>query len=201
MRRPILLIIAAIGCGCAHEHKPSAATLIRSADSSWRQGDFLSAAAQYELATDAAPKALEPFYDLALAYYRDRLYEMAGRYLDHVQPNATGELRLRCLLLRGDIEFRLAMQQPPESRVKGLERALYLYRDAYSQSPESPLHATARYNVEVVKLKLPPPHAEASGSQAAATEVDDPSAEDIALKTQMAAKPENTKPQSQDRDW
>ena len=197
----ILLAIAAICCGCAHEHKPSAAGMIRSADSSWRQGDFLSAAAQYELATDAAPKALEPLYDLALAYYRDKLYEMAGRYLDRVQPNATGQLRLRCLLLRGDIEYRLAMQQQPEGRVEGLERALHLYREASMQSPESRLNVTARYNLEVAKMKLPPPHTKAPGSQAAATEVDNTSAEDIVLTTRMAGKQENTKPQSQDRDW
>ena len=191
MRRCILLAMAAICSGCSHEHKPSTAAMIRSADPSWRQGDFLSAAAQYELATDAAPKALEPLYDLALAYYRDKLYEMAGRYLDHVQPNATGELRLRCLLLRGDIEYRLAMQQQPAGRVKDLERALYLYREASTQSPGSRLNATARYNVEVVNLKLPPPDHDAAGSQAAA-EVDDTSAEDIALRTRMAGKQENT---------
>ena len=92
---------------------------------------------------------------------------------------ASAKLRFRCLLLRGDMEYRLAMQQSPESR----------------------LNATARYNVEVVKLNLSPPHSEAPGSQAAATEVDDTSAEDIALKTRMAGKQENTKPQSQDRDW
>jgi len=200
MRRCILAV-AAICCGCAHGHKPSATALIRSADSSWRRGEFLSAAAQYELATDAAPKALEPLYDLALAYYRDKLYEMAGRYLDRAQPSATGELSLRCLLLRGDIEYRLAMSLPPERRVEGLERALYLYRQASAQSPRSRLNAAARYNIEVVKLKLPPPHREAPGSQAAATEVDDASAEDIALKTRMAAKPENSKPESQDHDW
>jgi len=201
MRRCILLTIAAICCGCSHEHKPSAAAIIHSADSSWRQGDFLSAAGQYELATDAEPKALEPLYDLALAYYRDKLYEMAGRFLDRAQPNAAGELRLRCLLLRGDIEYRLAMQQPPESRIKGRERALYLYREASKQSPGSRLSATGRYNAEVVKLRLPPPNAEARGSQPAAREVDDTSAEDIALKTRMAGKQEDTKPQSQDHDW
>ncbi len=201
MRRSILLAIAALCCGCSHEQKHSAAAIIHSADSSWRQGDFLGAAARYELATDVAPKALEPLYDLALAYYRDKLYEMAGRFLDHAQPNATGELLLRCMLLRGDIEYRLAMQQPPESRIKGLERALYLYREAAAESPASRLNATARYNVEVVKLKLPPPRAEAPGLQAPATEVDDASAEDIALRTPMAGKQENTKPQSQDHDW
>jgi hypothetical protein len=99
------------------------------------------------------------------------------------------------------MQYRLAMQQPPEGRVEYLERALHLYREASLQSPESRLNATARYNVEAVKLKLPPPQSEVPGSQAAATEVDDTSAEDIALKTRMAGKQENTKPQSQDRDW
>src|SRR6185312_2009027 len=183
MKTWVILAIAAFCGACGHEHKPSAAAMIRSADSSWRQGEFLSAAAQYELATDAAPKALEPLYDLALAYYRDKLYEMAVRYLDRVQPSATGELRLRCLLLHGDVEYRLAMQQSPERRVQGLERALHLYREASAEAPGSRLNGVARYNVEVVKLKLPSVRREAPGAETTATEVDDTSAADIAFKT------------------
>ncbi|HVW11234.1 MAG TPA: tetratricopeptide repeat protein [Bryobacteraceae bacterium] len=195
------LAIAVICCGCAQEHKPSGSEIIHSADAAWRRGDFLSAAAAYEQASNAAPQAPEPLYDLALAYYRDKLYDLTRQYLDRVQPSATGELRVRCLLLRGNAEYRLAMQQQLEERVRGLERALHLYREA-AEVPGSPLNEIARYNVEVVKLKLPASHPQGQGSQPA-FEVDETSAEDIAFRTKMAPKDQSQtqKPASQDRDW
>ncbi|HVY91547.1 MAG TPA: hypothetical protein VHA14_02315 [Bryobacteraceae bacterium] len=52
-----------------------------------------------------------------------------------------------------------------------------------------------------MKLKLPAAHPEESGLESDSAEVDDTSAEDISFKTRMAAKDQNQKSESQDRDW
>ena len=110
MRIACVVAAAIVLCGCARDSAPSAEELIRSADAPFRQGDFLAAATLYEQADELAPDDLEPFYDLALAYYRTNLYDMTLRYLDRIQPHmATGSMRVRCLLLRGDVEYRQAM--------------------------------------------------------------------------------------------
>jgi tetratricopeptide (TPR) repeat protein len=203
MKFYILLAMIAICCGCTHEHRPAAAALLRSADSAWRRGDFSSAALLYEQAGSVAPDAAEPLYDLALTYYRTQNYEMTARYLDRAQPSTTGAMRARCLLLRGDAEYRLAMAAQPIPRVEGLERALHIYRDALAAvAPSGSLNDIARYDIEVVKLKLPAARSQAPQAQASAAAADDTSAADKASpQPETSGSNQEKKPQSQDRDW
>ena len=163
----------------------------------WMHGDFSSAAAWYERAASLAPDSPEPPYNLALSYYRLRLYEQSLRYLDRAQPLARGPLRGKCLLLRGDIEFRSAMALKPARQVEGLERALILYREALAAGADPEI---ARYDIEVVKLRLPPARGQAPKVTSANSQQETSAGETAAGSAGPESK-NRGKPKEEDRDW
>ncbi len=149
-----LAIILLTGAG---DNKPSAADVSGLGDAAWKSGDFQAAAEWYEQAVELAPDSPEPSYNLALTYYRMKLFDPgeAVNFPDKAQVLTHGSLLARCLLLRADIEYRNAMAESPVRQVEDLERALQLYRMAQAASSAAENVEIARYDIEVVKLRLP----------------------------------------------
>ncbi len=162
-------------------------------DAGWARGEFTQAAEWYERAAGLEPDAPEPLYNLALTYYRSGSHDLCLRYLDKAQALSHGALRDRCLLLRADLEFRDAMKQSPARRVEGLERALALYRAA---GPSE----IAKYNIEVVKLLLPPARNQAP-QVSSSDESEDPSADDTAEAGKLQSPGNKSDQKREDRDW
>jgi tetratricopeptide (TPR) repeat protein len=129
--------------------------LFRTGSEAWKHNDFLSATEWYLRATALKPDSAEPLYNLALSYYRLGWYGEAARYLDRAQPLARGPLATRCTLLHANLEYRKALAGETIRQVEGLERALVLYRNVLATSREPGLSGVAKYNIEVVKLRLP----------------------------------------------
>jgi tetratricopeptide (TPR) repeat protein len=192
-----LAIILLTGAG---DNKPSAADVSGFGDAAWRSGDFQAAAEWYEQAVELAPESPEPSYNLALTYYRMKLFGQAMRYLDKAQVLAHSSLLARCLLLRADIEYRNAMAETPVRQVEGLERVLKLYRMALAASTEPTNIEIAKYDIEVVKLRLPPARSQApkveseSGGQQDLADNDTAGPADSAPKGHQTARPE-------EHDW
>jgi len=163
----------------------------------WNSSDFSAAAAWYERAMSLAPDAPEPLYDLALSYYRLKSYDLSLRYLDRAQAKALDPLRGKCLLLRADIEYRNALTQNATGQVEGLERALGLYRLALSAGADPKI---TKYDIEVVKLRLPPARAQAP--RVGADSQQDVSADETAAGSAgSSAKGQGRANQQEDRDW
>ena len=202
MKWIVVISTALVLSGCGGSHEPTAGDLIRSGEGLWRQNDFLSAAALYERAGEKAPDAPEAFYDLALAYQRTKLYDQAERYLDRAQPLARGEMLVRCFLLRGDVEYRLAMAESSIRRVEGLERALKWYRDALAAGVGvKGLSEMARYDVEVVKLQLPAARSEAPSVRSdGGLEQEDVSAEELSFSSGLDSR-QRRQARQEEQDW
>lgn len=160
------------------------------ADPAWQRGDFLSAAESFAKSAKASPKAPEPLYDEALAYYRAGWATEAAHYLDLAESRAHGELLERCHLLRADLAFR-------NGSTAGLNHALETYREVYENSHDSQLRGIAKYDIEVVKLRL----------QSGRSSTGQPQSDDFADDDfdQSASQPAQSAAQKSvqlpDRDW
>jgi tetratricopeptide (TPR) repeat protein len=192
-----LAMILLAGTG---DRGPSLSDLSGFGDAAWKRGDFEAAAGWYEQAGELAPESPEPSYNLAVTYYRMKLFEQAVRYLDKAQVLAHGPLLGRCLLLRADMEYRNALEEKPARQVEGLERALGLYRMALAASGGAASAEIARYDIEVVKLRLPgarsraPKVESAPGGQQDVADNDATGTEGNTSKGHQTTMPE-------DRDW
>ena len=162
-------------------------------DAAFARGESTPAAEWYERASGLAPESPEPLYNLALTYYRMGGRELTLRYLDKAQAMAHGPMLARCLLLRGDIEYRDALKQSPARQVEGLERALKLYRDA---GPSE----MARYDVEVVKLQLPRARSQAPRVSSPERQPD-PSADETSAGSQPPGAKGAGLGKQDERDW
>jgi tetratricopeptide (TPR) repeat protein len=185
----------------ADDHKPSAADVSGLGDTAWKSGDFQAAAEWYEQAVEFAPESPEPSYNLALTYYRMKLFGQALRYLDKAQVLAHGSLLGRCLLLRADIEYRNALAETAVRQVEGLERALQLYRIALAASSEAENVAIARYDIEVVKFRLPVARSQAPKVESDLGGGQQDVADDDATGPASATSKGHQRPGPEDRDW
>ena len=166
----------------------------------FKKGDFSAAAAWYEQARSLAPDSPEATFDLALTWYRRGSYELAVRYLETAQSTAQGTLLARCLLLRADLEYRTALKLNPIQQVEGMEKALKLYRFALNETAPGPQADLVRYDIEVVKLRLPPARDKAPNMQSPQAQ-EEPSAEEISKGSREPQSKNPNQSKSEDRDW
>jgi tetratricopeptide (TPR) repeat protein len=168
MSRSVLLLAMLLLAGCGQDKSSSNESML-AGNAAYRKSDFPAAADAYSESAERAAKAPEPLYDLALSWYRQGWFADSLRYLDRAEPLARGSLLARCVLLRADIEFRTAVGAKSIQRTGGLERALKLYRDVIAATTEISLIATAKYNIEVVKLRLEQARGEGPEAQSKAS--------------------------------
>jgi Ca-activated chloride channel family protein len=162
------------------------------ADPAWQRGDFLAAAESFAKTAKASPNSPEPLYDEALAYYRAGWVTEAGHYLDLAEPLAHGEVLERCHLLRGDLTFRSA-----SGKEASLKHALGIYREVFRNSHDEKIRGIAKYDIEVIKVRL---LAGRSGAQQLEPDqsADDDSDQNTSQREQQSAQ---RQVQLQDRDW
>jgi hypothetical protein len=161
------------------------------ADPAWQHGNFLAAAESFARAARASPNSPEPLYDEALAYYRAGWTNEANHSLDQAESFAHGEVLERCHLLRADLTFR-------SGQIQDLNRALGIYREVFRNSHDEKVRSIAKYDIEVIKLRLLAGRSGAQQLEPDQSADDDDSDQNTSQREQHSAQ---SQVQLQDRDW